>query len=248
MSTTTNQPQSGAVQQQTDRSKVTYQVGGQDVTLSYSIIRNYLTRGNGNVTESDLVQFISLCKFNQLNPFLNEAYLVKYGSNPASMIVSLGAYLKRADACPNYDGMQAGIIVMRDNKPIEIEGCFRGDKDVLVGGWAKVYRSDKKFPSVSKVNLSEYDKKLALWNEKKSTMISKIAKVQALREAFPSQLGSMYVQEEITKDVDEQTKDDVQKIGMDVPIPDTSEAVDKETGEVGEKVEVDSPTTEKTPF
>lgn len=78
-----------------------------------------------------------------------------------------------------------------------VEGCFYNEKtDVLVGGWCEVYRSDRKFPIVAKVNLSEYDKKQSIWNEKKSTMISKIAKVQALREAFPAQLGAMYTQEE----------------------------------------------------
>ena len=34
-----------------------------------------------------------------------------------------------------------------------------------------------------------------------STMIAKVAKVQALREAFPAQLGAMYTQEEKVVDV-----------------------------------------------
>ena len=78
-----------------------------------------------------------------------------------------------------------------------MEGCFYNEKtDILVGGWCEVYRSDRRFPIIAKVNLAEYDKKQSIWNEKKSTMISKIAKVQALREAFPAQLGAMYTQEE----------------------------------------------------
>lgn len=180
----------------TDKGKVTYQVAGQDVTLSYNIVRNYLTKGNGQVTDADIVQFISVCKFNQLNPFLNEAYLVKFGATPAQMIVSKEALMKRAEACDKFEGIQSGIIIRRDGKIEEIEGCFYDDKDELIGGWAKVYRSDRKYPIVSKVRLSEYDKKQSIWNEKKSTMISKVAKVQALREAFPAQLGAMYTQEE----------------------------------------------------
>lgn len=179
-----------------------YNVAGNEVKLSYQIVRNYLVRGNGNVSDTDLVQFISVCKFNQLNPFLNEAYLVKYGNSPAQMVVSKEALLKRADACPNFQGMQAGIIVLRDGAIVEEEGCFHLDSDVLVGGWAKVFRSDRRFPIVARVNLSEYDKKQSLWNEKRSTMISKVAKVQALREAFPAQLGAMYTQEEQNAPVD----------------------------------------------
>lgn len=190
------QKQATTLPAEKDKGRITYQVAGQDVTLSYGIVRDFLTKGGGNVSDQDLVQFISICKFNQLNPFLNEAYLVKFGTTPAQMIVSKEALMKRADACPNYDGIQAGIIVIRDNQIVELEGCFHRDKDVLVGGWAKVYRSDRKYPVIAKVNLAEYDKSQSTWKEKRSTMIAKVAKVQALREAFPAQLGAMYTNEE----------------------------------------------------
>lgn len=184
------------VPQTADKARVTYLAAGQEVTLSYNIVRNYLTKGNGQVSDQDLMQFISVCKFNQLNPFLNEAYLVKFGTQPAQMIVSLEALLKRADACPNYEGLQSGVIVIMDDTIAEIEGGFIPPKAQLVGGWAKVYRSDRKYPYIAKVNLSEYDKKQSIWNEKKSMMIEKVAKVQALRNAFPNQLGAMYTREE----------------------------------------------------
>ncbi len=193
-----------AVTEAVEKAKtVTYKSAGQVVTLSRTIVRNYLTKGADGVTDADIVQFISICQFNQLNPFLNEAYLIKYGNQPAQMVVSKEALLKRADACENYEGLQAGIIVLRDKEVVEVEGCFLSPGDTLLGGWAKVYRSDKKYPYVAKVNLFEYDKKQSLWKEKPSTMISKIAKVQALREAFPAQLGAMYTQEEQTT-VDDQ--------------------------------------------
>ena len=194
------QPQQQAKLQVTDKDIVTYEVAGQEVKLSYSIVRKYLTKGNADVTDQELVQFISVCKFNKLNPFLNEAYLIKFksarGDGNAQMIVSKEALFKRAEACEQYDGIEAGIIVLRGDNVVELEGCFRQAKDVLLGGWAKVYRKDRRVPTVSKVNLSEYDKGNSIWNEKKATMISKIAKVQALREAFPSQLGAMYAKEE----------------------------------------------------
>jgi phage recombination protein Bet len=189
----------------TDRAKVTYQVAGQDVTLSYQIVKNFLTKGNGDVTDADLTQFISICKYNQLNPFLNEAYLVKFGDQPAQMIVSKEALMKRAEECPAYEGIQAGIIVIRNDEVIELEGCFKLSTDTLAGGWAKVYRSDRKFPIVARVAFSEYDKGKSTWREKPTTMISKVAKVQALREAFPTQLGAMYTAEERNiEDVDYQ--------------------------------------------
>lgn len=174
-----------------------YKSNGQDVKLSYDIVRNFLVKGTKTaVSEQDLVQFISICKFNQLNPFLNEAYLVKFANAPAQMIVSKEALFKRADTCKAYDGIQAGIIVEMNGEIVELEGCFLPSNAKLLGGWAKVYRSDRKFPIVAKVNLEEYDKKQSIWNEKKSTMICKVAKVQALREAFSDKLGAMYTAEE----------------------------------------------------
>lgn len=203
------QPQQQTKLQVTDKDIVTYEVAGQEVKLSYSIVRKYLTKGNADVTDQELVQFISICKFNKLNPFLNEAYLIKFksarGDGNAQMVVSKEALFKRAEACEQYDGIEAGIIVLRGDNVVELEGCFRQAKDVLLGGWAKVYRKDRRVPTVSKVNLSEYDKGNSIWNEKKATMISKIAKVQALREAFPSQLGAMYAKEE-TSALEQQAK------------------------------------------
>lgn len=193
---TTENKATPAIQEQKERGLIVYQVAGQDVKLSYQIVRDFLTKGGGNVSDQDLTQFISICKYNQLNPFLNEAYLVKFGTTPAQMIVSKEALMKRADACENYEGIQGGVIVIRKDEQVELEGCFFLPEDKLVGGWAKVYRSDRKYPIISRVSIAEYDKKQSTWNEKKSTMIVKVAKVQALREAFPAQLGAMYTQEE----------------------------------------------------
>jgi phage recombination protein Bet len=179
-----------------DKGEVVYKAAGQEIKLSFSIVRNFLTNGGGNVTDADIVLFSQICRFNELNPFLKEAYLIKYGDKPATMVVSKEALMKRAEASQFYDGIQAGIIVKRGEEIIELEGCFCLQTDILLGGWAKVYRTDKKYPFVSKVNLIEYDLNQSSWNSKKSTMIRKVAEVQALREAFPHQLGAMYTAEE----------------------------------------------------
>ena len=122
------QPQQQAKLQVTDKDIVTYEVAGQEVKLSYSIVRKYLTKGNADVTDQELVQFISVCKFNKLNPFLNEAYLIKFksarGDGNAQMVVSKEAFFKRAEASEQYDGIEAGIIVLRGDKLVELVGFF----------------------------------------------------------------------------------------------------------------------------
>lgn len=181
---------------------VTFTVNGEEVKLSGTIVKEYLTRGNDAVTDQEVVMFINLCKYQKLNPFLNEAYLVKFKGAPAQIITSKEAYMKRAENNSQYDGMRAGIIVQRNDQVIEIEGCFMLAGDVLLGGWAEIYRKDRKHPYVQKVNLSEYDKKQSTWTQKPQTMIRKVAIVQALREAFPSELGALYTEEEVQSNRD----------------------------------------------
>lgn len=192
-----------------DKGSTTYMVAGQEVKLSFDIVRRYLARGNSQVTDAEMVLFISICKFNQLNPFLNEAYLIKYGGqNPtAQMVVSKEALMKRAEVCPEYEGFQAGLIVKRGGDIIDVEGSFLLTTDVLLGGWARVYRADRKYPFTCRVSLSEYDKGQSLWSGKKATMVRKTAIVQAMREAFPAQLGAMYTAEE--RGVEDVTFEDV---------------------------------------
>lgn len=177
---------------------VTFEVAGKDVTLTEEIVRCHIAKGNSEVTRTDIVSFTSLCLYNKLNPFLNEAYLVKYSKDaPAQMVVSKEAFMKRAEAHEDYTGNRAGIIVLRNKEIVELEGTFFLPSDTLVGGWAEVYRQDRKFPTRMTVSLTEYDTKKSLWNQKPSTMIRKVALVQALREAFPAQLGAMYTSDEI---------------------------------------------------
>ena len=187
---------------------VTFQVAGKDVTLTEEIVTNHLAKGNGKVTRSDIIQFTSLCLYNELNPFLQEAYLVKYSNDaPAQMVVSKEAFMKRADINPEYGGYTAGIIVKTGDKLEELEGCFfDAAQSQLVGGWAKVVRKDRDREIVMKVSMHEYNKNMSLWKEKPATMIRKVALVQALREAFPA-LGSMYTQEEV--DVQDATYEEV---------------------------------------
>ena len=77
-----------------------------EVKLSPTIIRKHLVRGGGSATDQEVIMFLSLCKYNQLNPFLNEAYLVKFGNQSAQMVIGKEAFLKRAAKCINYKGFR----------------------------------------------------------------------------------------------------------------------------------------------
>lgn len=175
---------------------VIYEANGQEVKLTGNIVKQYLTRGNDNVSDQEVVMFINLCRYQKLNPFLNEAYLVKFKGAPAQIITSKEAYMKRAFADPNFEGFKAGIIVKRGEEILELEGSFSLPGDVLLGGWAEVYVKGKKNPYVTKIGMDEFSKSQATWKTMPKTMIRKTALVQALREAFPDTLGAMYTEEE----------------------------------------------------
>ena len=50
-----------------------------DLKLSPEIVKKYLVNGNGSITDSECAMFLALCKYQNLNPFLKEVYLIKYG-------------------------------------------------------------------------------------------------------------------------------------------------------------------------
>lgn len=198
--------------QQKDMGVTEYKVGEESIRLSPAIVRKYLVNGSGNVTDQEIMMFIGLCKYQHLNPFLREAYLIKYGNQAATIVTGKEAITKRAMRNSRFSGQQAGVVIY--HKEIgELENrngslVIPGEK--LVGGWAKVYVKGFDVPIEAAVSFEEYvgrkgDGSInSQWAKKPATMIRKVALMQALREAFPEELGSMYASEEMGLDFDEE--------------------------------------------
>lgn len=198
---------SNQIQNKVNNSEAVFEANGEEVRLTAVTVRNYLTRGNAEVEDQEVVMFINLCKYQKLNPFLNEAYLVKFKGAPAQIITSKEAFMKRANRNTSFDGMKAGLILLRNEEVEEVEGSFSLSTDKLLGAWCDVYLKDKKYPMSTKINLDEFHKGQSTWNKMPKTMIRKTAIVQALREAFPEDLGALYTEEEadnVTADTPEQ--------------------------------------------
>lgn len=187
-------------------SMIEYESGGQVVKLSPQMIRSYLVSGGGNVTDSEVMMFLSLCKFQRLNPFLREAYLIKFGNSPATMVVGKDVFLKRARRNADYRGKETGIFVIDNSgNVVERKGAFYLQGEQIVGGWAKVYIQGYAQPEYAAVSFNEYAGRKsngelnAQWASKPATMIQKVALVHALREAFPEEYNGMNAPEEITE-------------------------------------------------
>ncbi|WP_461243639.1 phage recombination protein Bet [Secundilactobacillus muriivasis] len=192
---------------------IKYEVNGEEVKLSGQMVRDYLVSGSGNVTDQEVVMFMQLARFQHLNPFLNEAYLVKFGNSPASIIVSKEAFMKRANANKHYQGIKAGIMVARGDEIKQLDGAVKLPKDKLIGGWATVKRDDREDTHVE-IAFEEFSKGQSTWKSMPNNMIRKSAIVNALREAFPEQLGDMYTE-------DDKRPDDTTRINVDGQEEDT---------------------------
>lgn len=152
--------------------------------LDKGIVKKYICE---TATDKEIHFFLELCKAQNLNPFIREAYLVKYGTSDAQMVVGKEVFLKRAMKHPRYKGFTASV----DGEIPNLTATCH----VHVDGF--------KHPISVTVDYSEYVRKkkdgtpTQMWTEKPKTMLRKVALVQALREAFPEEFGGMYSQEEI---------------------------------------------------
>lgn len=219
-----------------------FQANGMEVKLTPTIVKNYLVSGDKDrVTDQEVAMFINLCKYSGLNPWLKEAYCIKYGNEPATMVTGKEAFMKRAESIEAFDGFNAGIIVLRETEDGEEVAEYRdgtvvfpGEK--LVGGWADVYRKDRQHKTRITVSFDEYaarkkDGSLnSQWSKKPATMIRKVALVQALREAFPKNMGGMLSAEEVGREEPEE-----------VGLPSAPVEVDDKTGEVVDAEVVEKP-------
>lgn len=185
---------------------VVYDCNGEQIKLTQKIVQDYIVGDSGQITLPEFKFFTELCKVRKLNPFLKEAYCIKFGSNPAQIVVGKDAILKRAIVHPDFDGIESGVIVkgIESGEIIERKGTFFDkDSEKLVGGWAKVYRKNWQYPTYCSVSFDEVANKKkdgtlnSNWAGKGATMVEKVAKVRALRETFIEDLSGMYEAEEM---------------------------------------------------
>lgn len=168
--------------------------------LTPEIVKKYICP---IATEQEIYMFLQLCKGQNLNPFLKDAYLIKYSAQqPAAIVTGKDVFLRRARQNPNYKGFKAGVVVEdSEGKTTYREGGIVFKKECLLGGWCEVYREDRIAPIRSEVAFDEYAGRKAdgelnrQWSGKPATMIRKVPIVQAHREAFDELEGCYAIEE-----------------------------------------------------
>lgn len=153
-------------------------------------------------TPEEFAIFVNLGKATGLNPFLKEIWLLKYGSDAASIFIARDGYRKSAQSNPNYDYHLSDAVYSKDNfRVVNGEVCHEytlSDRGILIGAYCIVKRRSSSKPNYVFVELKEYNKKRSTWNDIPATMIKKVAEAQCLRMAFQELFANTYHEDEYT--------------------------------------------------
>lgn len=149
-------------------------------------------------SHQELQTLLAIVKNRNLNPFTREVYFIKYGNNPAQIVVSKDAFMKRAEQNQNYDGFESGVIYEDENGELKNKkGIILPKGAKLIGGWCEVYRKDRTRPIYREVELSAYNTGKNWWQKAPGQMIEKVAIVAAIRDSFSEDVGGLYTTEEM---------------------------------------------------
>lgn len=181
---------------------------GLAVQVTPDDVRRYICE---NANEKEVALFLQLCQSQRLNPFVKEAYLVKYGSAPASMITNYQVFNRRACKDANYDGIKSGVVVLSNGALERRRGSavYKQLGDELLGGWAEVHFKDNREPAYAELALTDYSTGKSNWAKMPGVMIEKCAKAAAWRLAFPDTFQGMYTAEEMDQAAPQQVPAEV---------------------------------------
>lgn len=165
--------------------------------LDGETLRNFVDPKH-QASPQELQTLLAIVKNRNLNPFTKEVYFIKYGNNPAQIVVSKDAFMKRAEQNSNYDGFESGVIYEDEKGELKTKkGVILPRKATLIGGWCEVYRKDRSRPVYREVELSAYNTHKNWWQKAPGQMIEKVAIVAAVRDAFSENVGGLYTADEM---------------------------------------------------
>ncbi len=173
---------------------------GNQIELTPDIVKGALVKGNSNMSYREIFMFMKLCEARKLNPFIGDAYPVKFGDADAQIITSKDYWLKKIKSCEGYEWHKAGIIILKQGKDgPEVERVvgtfFLPDLHQLVGGWSEVCINGE--VREHSVTFSEYNSGKSTWKAIPATMIRKVALAQLVKEILPEETAGFYDESEI---------------------------------------------------
>lgn len=150
-----------------------------------------------DASPAEFAYFLEYCKHTGLNPIKREIWFIKDNKGRVQVMTGINGFLAIANANPNFDGME-----------VEFEDGPNGTPVACV---CRVWRKDRSHAHIEKVYMSEYNQKFGTWLTKPRTMLAKVAKAHALREAFSQELAGVYIEEEMPKEIVEVQTEPIKK-------------------------------------
>jgi hypothetical protein len=125
------------------------------IKLTASDVRTKIST-SPTVTDNEINDFMQLCYWKKLNPFIKEAYLVKYGNIKAQLITAKEIFDARADANITFDGEEVTHNYKRGMNLLELwvrvkvfaKGLSHPKADVIV--FYSEYVGKKKYGQIEK--------------------------------------------------------------------------------------------------
>ncbi len=199
-----------------DRGAVEYvPYGAADrIKLSILIVQKLIavkTKSGQTCGEDDALRFIGMCQARRLNPLEGDAFLLGFDTQNGpkfQLITAHQAYLKRAELHPQFDGFESGAVVRTADGDVNLNTEILPEESQLIGGWCRVHLKERKIPVFKAIPLTRFKPQIMRqqehggpWRDDPCGMIVKCAEADALRSAFPTMLGGLYMREEVTLDV-----------------------------------------------
>lgn len=177
------------------------------IKLSISIVKNLLclpTKSGKVCSDNDAMKYIMFCQAQKLNPFEQDSYLVGYDSEDGiakfNMIAAEKSMLKRAELHPEFDGLQSGLTIEKeDGTFIDLEGELVPKGGAVVAGWCKVFFKQRKIPCYDRLPMDKMrrGKRGPFWDHNPEHQLVKCARAAVLRRAFSSTCGGLYLRDEL---------------------------------------------------
>lgn len=212
-------------------------------SLNTEIVRKFFC---ADANDMEAQMFVNFCQSEGINPFKNEAHLVRFKAGTSARIITgVSRFVKIAARNPNYNGKESGIILEnKSTKEIEYrEGAFyRSELETLLGGWCRVFHKERDHADRFTCMIKEREVQTKndkgeiipnwFWRKQPASQVRKCAIVGNLREEFPEETGHLLEYAEVDVEHPEMMIADVTPQSNQEMIPDsTTTQTDQELSE-----------------
>lgn len=158
-------------------------------TEEIAVIKNTVAKG---VTDVELAYFLSVCKSNDLNPFMREIWCFK--DNKGNLLVFAGrdGFLKRAQQSSLWNGITSFEVCANDEFSMTVENGQSkikhvpkfGNRGKILGAYAIVQPKGCALQTIEWADFDTYNKGINVWKSDPAAMIKKCAEIHALKKGY----------------------------------------------------------------